>query len=79
MEAKMILTEYALTHCEIPSQPYILDIDLDFRAPEMGNQISSGLEKVQQLIQKAEAVTIATSPYFLEQKLAIDVIKKILH
>jgi hypothetical protein len=67
-----ILSEYALEHLVVPEKPYILDIDLDFRAPEMGNQLSFSLPKLQQLREKAECVTIATSPYFLDQNLAID-------
>ena len=72
-----LITTYALQHVEIPREPYILDIDLDFRAPETGNAIESHLALLQTLIQKAEAVTIATSPYFLDQDLAIAMVKKI--
>jgi hypothetical protein len=73
-----ILSEYALKHIEMPIKPYILDIDLDFWAPEMGNQLSFSLPLVQQLIKKAVCVTIATSPYFLKQERAIALVKDML-
>ncbi|MDR0282761.1 MAG: hypothetical protein LBI53_05790 [Candidatus Peribacteria bacterium] len=72
-----LITTYALQHLELPREPYILDIDLDFRAPETGNNIESHLTSLQTLIQNAEAVTIATSPYFLDQDLAIEMVKNI--
>jgi len=70
-EAKMILTEYSLDELSIPDMPYILDIDLDFRAPEMGNRLSYSLAKIKKLITSASLVTIATSPYFLDQRLSL--------
>ena len=57
--------------------PYILDLDLDFFAPEMGIQLENYLPKLKILLQGAECVTIATSPYFLEQGRAIEMVKEI--
>jgi len=62
----------------MPREPYILDIDLDFRAPETGNQIESHLALLHSLIQNAESVTIATSPFFLDQHLAIEMVGKLV-
>lgn len=57
----------------------ILDIDIDFWAPEMPNQQTNlTIEKTKKLLEYADTVTISTSPYFIEQKLAIEVVKNIL-
>jgi hypothetical protein len=32
-----VLSEYAFQRLEVPDSPFILDIDLDFWAPEMGS------------------------------------------
>lgn len=62
-----------------PTKPYILDIDIDFRVPEMSlRNIPATLEKTKNLIQWASLVTIATSPYFMDQEKAIEIIHKIL-
>jgi len=54
----------------------ILDIDLDFWAPEMGiEQEQKTFEIVKKLCQKADLITIATSPYFLDQETALELIK----
>ncbi|MEJ2543135.1 MAG: UPF0489 family protein [Calditrichaceae bacterium] len=61
----------------IPEQ-YILDIDMDIFAPEldfMDNQIK--LAKIKSYIQKASFITIATSPFFIDQSRAIDYIKQL--
>jgi hypothetical protein len=77
-DIQLVLTESALQHRIIPSAPYIVDIDLDFFAPEMGIKLETCLPKLRTLIEKAECVTIATSPYFLEQKKAVEMVKKIM-
>ena len=51
---------------------FILDIDMDIFAPEldfMDNELK--LAKVQSYIKKASFITIATSPFFIDQSLAI--------
>jgi hypothetical protein len=54
----------------------ILDIDLDFRAPEMSiDEYNKTINITRNLIQNSRVVTIATSPYFLDQNLAIKIIK----
>lgn len=57
----------------------ILDIDLDFFAPEsdyIGNDLK--LDVIARLIPRASAVTFATSPYFIEQERALEYLKRIL-
>ncbi len=58
--------------------PFILDLDIDFFAPELDYM---GMEKKQrrvvQWLQDAEAVTIATSPFFMDQSNAITIVKQL--
>ena len=59
---------------------FILDLDMDIFAPEldfMDNQIK--LAKIQSYIKKASFITIATSPFFIEQSLAIDYINQLFN
>ena len=71
---EQINTEYKLLNYEIENNDLILDIDLDFRAPEMSiEKHEETIEKVKKLISRSRVVTIATSPYFLDQILAINV------
>ena len=76
---EQINTEYKLLHFQTDENNLILDIDLDFRAPEMSiEKYSDTIEKTKELISKSKVVTIATSPYFLNQNLAIKVCKELL-
>lgn len=62
-----------------PARNLILDIDLDFFAPELdyiGNEKKLAL--IKRLLPLAKVVTFATSPFFIEQNLAISWLKKIL-
>jgi hypothetical protein len=77
-EVQQVVTEYGLQHLQVPVEPYLLDIDLDFFAPEMGIEIEKYLPVLKRLMERAQGVTIATSPYFLEQGRAIEMVKKIL-
>lgn len=57
----------------------IVDIDLDIFAPELSFMDQEMiLEKTRELVAKADFVTMATSPYFIEQKVAIEWAKRIL-
>lgn len=56
---------------------YIVDIDIDFR--EWKNEIENDIKIIKNLIKNAAVVTIATSPYFIDQEKAIEITKKILH
>ncbi len=56
----------------ISGRNLILDIDLDFFAPDsdyIGNDLK--LEIIEQLIPKSSVITFATSPYFIDQERAI--------
>ncbi len=60
--------------------PFILDIDLDFFAPEF-NYIdkTNKLALIKKLLPSADLVTIATSPYFIDQRLACQIIREIFN
>lgn len=78
--ATQINTEYSLLNANFNSlDNYILDIDLDFRDPQMAiEQFEKTIQIIKNWIKKAKIVTIATSPYFLNQNLAMSILKKIL-
>lgn len=62
-----------------PKTPYILNIDLDFWAPEMSyidKEKSIGI--IRPWIESAEMTTFATSPFFIDQELAIQTLKKLI-
>jgi len=76
---EQINTEYKLLNYETEKNDLILDIDLDFRAPEMSiEKHEETIEKVKNLISKSRVTTIATSPYFLDQNIAIKICKDLL-
>lgn len=81
--ALQINTEYKfLTYnfSSFDSIDFILDIDLDFRDPQMSiEQFDKTIQIIKLLIKKAKIVTIATSPYFLEQNLALSLINTIIN
>lgn len=62
---------------EIPKD-YVLDLDLDFFSKDM-DYIDDNLKfsKVKKYIEGANLITIATSPYFIEQDRAVDALKKL--
>lgn len=77
-----INTEYKLLSSEfwILNSKFILDIDLDFRHPQMWiDKYTQTIAITKNLISQASLVTIATSPYFLDQTLAIKILKDILN
>jgi hypothetical protein len=58
----------------------IVNIDLDFWAPEMDyidHDLKIGITK--KWMEKADLITIATSPFFIDQQLAIKVLKELLY
>lgn len=76
-----INTEYKLLNSEfkIQNSELILDIDLDFWHPEMWiEHYNKTIEITKNLISQASLVTIATSPYFLDQALAIKILKRLI-
>lgn len=61
----------------LPSN-FILDVDLDFFAPELdyiNNQLK--LAAIKKAASQAKIITIATSPYFIDQKLAFQYLQQI--
>lgn len=78
-KVEQINTEYKLLNFQTKEKNLILDIDLDFRAPEMSiEKYSETIEKTKNLISKSRVVTIATSPYFLDQNLAFKICRELL-
>lgn len=84
---EQINTEYKLLNFDVScyfewnekSNNYILDIDIDFRDPNMSiEKKEETIQKTRKLIKHAKLVTIATSPYFINQEYAINIIKEIL-
>lgn len=76
-EVIMLNTEDKVKEYDILRWPYILDIDIDFWHPKMGIDKWKINKKVRELIGKASLVTIATSPYFMDQEKAIQIVKKL--
>jgi hypothetical protein len=85
---EMILTEYSLLQFKSSLQPtwnslfsYILDIDLDFWAPEMGIEYYyQTIKKVKELISlpHIRCITIATSPTYIHQQRALEVLRDLM-
>lgn len=63
----------------IPSSMSVLNIDLDIFAPELDHiPNEKKIKIIKNLLEKVQYVTIATSPYFIEQCRAINYLKNIL-
>ncbi|EQG81043.1 hypothetical protein QKE_3690 [Clostridioides difficile DA00174] len=64
---------------EVESE-FVLDIDLDIFSSDM-DYIPFELKfyKIKNLIKKAKVITIATSPYFINQEYAIKVLKELFN
>lgn len=79
---EMVLTEYSLLHYWIPLQSsLIVDIDLDFRAPEMSIQeYDKTLNQVRKIISLPQVwcITIATSPTYILQERALEILHDIM-
>ena len=59
---------------------YVLDIDLDIFSKDMDYiPYDFKLNKIKDLIKGAKVITIATSPYFIEQEYAIKVLKELFN
>ena len=59
---------------------YVLDIDLDIFSKDMDYiPYDFRLNKIKDLIKDAKVITIATSPYFIEQDYAIKVLKELFN
>lgn len=76
IDSERSLEEFNLE--KIRGRDIILDVDLDFFAPELdyiNNQ--KKVEIIQKLMPLARAVTFATSPFFIQQELAISWLNEI--
>lgn len=63
----------------IPDAPYILDIDLDYFAPEMNFlDREVRMDFVRACLPHASVITIATSPYFIDQTEAIRLLREMI-
>lgn len=75
-ELIIVDSTYSLGY-KIPEK-IVLDIDLDFFSKDMDYiDMDVKIDRVRYYIEKADIITIATSPYFIEQKRAIDVLKRL--
>jgi len=70
----------ALARLQGQGSSIILNIDLDFWAPEM-DYIDKKLkiDRVKEWMARADLITIATSPFFVEQEMAIEVLRDLLN
>ena len=84
---EQIRTEYALMHYDVTKlDTYnlwtcIVDIDIDFWAPEMGiDAVANTYRRVRALMMHPSVgiITIATSPTYIDQSLAIQIIQDLL-
>lgn len=81
-ECVQVRTEYWIINGEwwMVNDAYILDIDIDFWAPEMGiEEFDRTIQKTRQLIAGASMVTIATSPCFIDQERAVEIVAMLLN
>lgn len=58
--------------------PFLLDLDMDIFAPEL-NYIpkSDKIKQIRKWVKQSRLITVATSPFFTDQQLAIDLIRQI--
>ncbi len=57
---------------------YILDIDVDFWEDKSQQEMKSDFAIIRKLIDNVCLITIATSPYFFDQKKAIEIVKYLM-
>lgn len=61
---------------DLEGMQYILDIDIDFFAHEF--HTDSKIKLIKKLMPGASLITIATSPSFIDQKVALELVHKLL-
>ena len=67
--------EGATPASRLQGESIILNIDLDYFAPEMDYiDYDSRIQFIRKWMEKADLITIATSPFFVDQKRAIEVL-----
>ncbi len=80
-EIIQIRSQYALHNMEtldFHTYNYILDIDVDFREWKSHEEIKHDSRIIRKIVDNICLITIATSPYFMDQKKAIEIISIIL-
>lgn len=76
-----VRSEHALHNMEkldFQQYNYILDIDVDFWEDKSQQEMESDFEIIRKIVDNACLITIATSPYFIDQKKAIEIVKQLL-
>lgn len=75
---EIIDSEYTMENFFQEDEKYVLDLDLDFFAPEMSYiNREKKIDFIKKLMNRAEAVFIATSPYFIEYETCVEVLKEL--
>lgn len=80
-EVIQIRSQHALHNMEaldFHNYNYILDIDVDFREQKTDQEMESDFEIIKRLVDNVCLITIASSPYFMNQKKAIEIIRRLL-
>ena len=80
-EIIQVRSEHTLHNMEaldFHSYNYILDIDVDFWEGKTDKEMESDFEIIRKLTDNVCLITIATSPYFMNQKKAIEIIKDLI-
>ena len=61
-----------------PPEKYVLDIDMDIFSEDMAYiPFDFKLNKIRSYLKKAQLITIATSPYFMNQEQAVEIIPQL--
>lgn len=78
-EVYFVTSEMALDQdFAVPNGPLLLNVDLDFFAPELDYiSFEKAREKIRAWGRRASLITVATSPFFIEQKRALDFLKRL--
>lgn len=73
------LIDSSIAFAERITGEFVLDIDVDIFAPEMA-YIDEALKvsRIQEMIGRAKFITIATSPFFIDQSRAVGIVKELL-
>ncbi len=59
-------------------EPFVLDIDLDIFVPELSHMNDDfKLEQIRSYMDRATLITIATSPFFIDQQLALEKLQQL--
>ncbi|WAW14997.1 UPF0489 family protein [Peptostreptococcus equinus] len=77
--SELFIVDSTYTLRNIVKGPYVLDLDLDFFSIDMDYiDYDEKIERVREYIGEASLITIATSPYFIEQERAIKALNDLL-